>query len=222
MQRTRPASLTVIAVLNFVFGGLGLIGGLLGLVFVMIGMDKMFMNMGNMNPGNNPQVAKQLEQQQALQKDIMKFAEQTNPRWYQVATTSQNIVLSIMMILGGIGLLKVQSWGRNLCLTYATLSILCHIGVLIYTFLVVVPAMHALTQQMGAKGGQAKLMSFGMEFGGYVGMASPFVMMIYPVIVLIVMFRPNVVAAFRGEAAPPAEDSAASEHIQEDDRWGKG
>jgi uncharacterized membrane protein len=222
MQRTRLASVTVLAVLNFVFGGLGLVGGLTGFIFMMIGLDKMFMNMGSMNPGNNPQVAKQLEQQQEFQKDMLEIVEKTNPRWYQVASTSQNIVLSIMMILGGIGLLKVQSWGRNLCLTYATLSILCHIGVLIYAFLVVLPAMQAFAQQMGAKGGQYKLIAFFMQFGAYGGMISPFVMMIYPVIVLIVMFRPNVVAAFRGEAAPPAEDSAASEHIQEDDRWGKG
>src|SRR5437660_11266458 len=148
MQRTRPASVTVIAVLNFVFGGLGLVGGLAGFIFVMIGLDKMFMNMGNINPGNNPQVAKQLEQQQALQKDIMKFSEEINPKWYQVASAGQNIVLSIMMILGGIGLLKVLSWGRNLCLAYATLSILSHLGVILYTFLVVVPAMQAFAQQL--------------------------------------------------------------------------
>ncbi|HEV3083396.1 MAG TPA: hypothetical protein VGY66_26670 [Gemmataceae bacterium] len=210
--------MTIIAILNLVFGGLWLLCGMVSLGMQVSGMQNMFMNFGNMNPSNNPQLAKQQE----IQKEILEFTKESNRPAAQYASNLQTLVLSIMLIVSGIGLLRMQLWGRVLALVYGTVSILSHIAVLVYMFMVNVPVAQAFAEKMAAKGEQEKMMGSLMQFGIYVGMAVPIVSMIYPAIVLILMLRPAVAAAFRGEPAPTGDAAPASEHIEEDDRWGRG
>ena len=101
MQQTRPASVTVIAILNLVFGALWLLCGLGSLGMQASGMQNMFMNMGNVNPSNNPQIAKQEE----IRKQVMEFSRKMNSSPLEYASHAQYIVLSILLIISGIGLL---------------------------------------------------------------------------------------------------------------------
>jgi hypothetical protein len=140
----------------------------------------------------------------------------------QYASNLQTLLLSILLIVSGIGLLRMQSWGRIMALVYGTVSILSHIAVLVCMVMVSVPVAQAFAEKMAAKGEQEKMMASLMQFGVYMGMAVPIISMIYPAIVLILMLRPSVAAAFRGEPLPTGDAAPPSEHIEEDDRWGRG
>jgi len=216
MQRIRPTSVTVIAILQLVFGGIWLLCGLVTLGMQASGMQQTFMNMGSMNPGNNPQLAKQKE----LQDDVKKFSLELNSQPMQYFQNGQTLTLSLLMIFSGIGLLNMRKWGRTLAFVYATLSILSHIAMIVYMVMVTIPATQQFASEMAVKGQDAKMLAGLMQFGVYVGLAISFLSMIYPTIVLILLLRPGVAAAFRGERVAPADVFPASDQIEEDDRWG--
>jgi len=218
MPQTRPPAVTVIAILNLVFGALWLLCGLASLGMQASGMQNMFMNMGNVNPGNNPQLAKQEE----IRKQVMEFSGKMNSSPLEYASHLQYIVLSALLIISGIGLLKMAPWGRALALLYATLSILSNLALVIMMFVVSVPLVQEFADKLATQGQEAQMMAFFMKFGVYVGIALPAASLIYPAIVLILLLRPPVAAAFRSESVASAPPSAASEHIEEDDRWGRG
>jgi len=218
MRQTRPASVTVIAILNLVFGALWLLCGLGSLGMQASGMQSMFMNMGNVNPTNNPQIAKQEE----IRKQVMEFSWKMNSSPIEYASHAQYIVLSILLIISGIGLLKMAPWGRTLSFVYATLSILSNLALIVMTFMVSVPLVQEFADKLSTQGQEAQVMATFMKIGVYFGIILPVVSMIYPAIVLILLLRPSVAAAFRGQHVAAAPPGAASEHIEEDERWGRG
>jgi hypothetical protein len=220
----RPASVTVIAILNLVFGGLWLLCGLANLGMQASGMQNMFMNMGNVNanPSNDPQVAKQIAKQQEIQKQAMEFSRKINSSPTQYATQLQNIVLSILLIVSGIGLLNMASWGRILSFVYAALSILSNLALVVMMLMVNVPLAQEFADKVSGQGPEVQLVATLVKAGVYVGIIVPIASMIYPAIVLILLVRPSVAAAFRGETSAAAAPGTMSEHIEEDERWGRG
>src|SRR5205823_6491680 len=58
------------------------------------------------------------------------------------------IVLSMGLIVSGIGLLLLKPWARWLCLIYAVLSIVAQLAVLGYSIGVMNPAMHVVNEEM--------------------------------------------------------------------------
>ena len=218
MQRTRPASVTVIAILNLVFGGLWLLCGLGSLGMQASGMQQMFANMGNVNPGNNPKLAKQEE----IRKEIMEFSQKAGARPSEYAAHVQYVVLAILLIVSGIGLLKTAPWGRALALVYAALSIVSNLALIVLILLTDIPAVHEFADKLATQGQEAQMIANVMKFFAYFAVVLPLLSLIYPAIVAILMLRPSVAAAFRGETPLKADAAPASEHIEEDDRWGRG
>jgi len=218
MQRTRPTSATVIAVLNLVFGALWLLCGLGSLGMQASGMQQKFANMGNINPGNNPQLAKQEE----IRKEIMEFSQKAGARPSEYASHVQYVVLAILLIVSGIGLLKTAPWGRALALVYAALSILSNLALMLLVLLTDIPAVHEFADKLATQGQEAQMIANLMKVTAYLAVVLPLLSLIYPAIVAVLMLRPTVAAAFRGETPLPADATSTSEHIEEDDRWGRG
>ena len=98
-------------------------------------------------------------------------------------------------IAAGIGLLKLKSWGRTLSIGYGIYAIVAGLLGVMLSFIFV---MQPLMQQASQKSGPESAALIGGAIGGTIGGCFG---MIYPVLLLIFMFRPKVVAAFR----PPAE-----------------
>jgi hypothetical protein len=217
MPQTRPASVTVIAILNLVFGSLWLLCGLGSLGMQASGMQDMLTKLGSVGPSNNPQVANQ----QDIQKQVMEFSRKMNSSPEEYATHLQYIVLSILLIISGIGLLKMAPWGRVLSLVYATLSILSNLALIVMLFFLSLPLAEEFADKLSVQGQEGQAAAILIKGGVYFGIILPLVSMIYPVIVLILLFRPSVAAAFRGEIVATAGPSSRSEHIAEDDRWGR-
>jgi hypothetical protein len=168
----RPASVTVFGVLNIVFGALGFVA----IIFTAITL--MAVPAGSTN---NPVL------------EIMR----NNPGyvlWMEI-TIPLGVLASGVSIAAGIGLLKLKSWGRILSIGYAIYSIAAGVlGVLLSFVFVMQPLMQQASQKSGPEAAALIGGAIGGTIGGCFGM-------IYPVLLLIFMFRPKVVAAFR----PPAE-----------------
>src|SRR5262245_19254003 len=193
MPRQRPTSVLVIAILQFIFGGLGICGGL----YQLSGAADMLQNA----------VAPQAGQQQGpVSGDIQAFMEKKVPNYaiYAKAEAALGLLLSIIMIAGGVGLVRVEAWGRLLTIVYAFVSIVLKIAGLAYGIAFIFPIMSEFTEELKRQPNLPPGTAEGAQIGLMIGIVFAFGTIVYPIIVLIIMFRPNVVAAFRGEMVQPA------------------
>lgn len=221
MSFARPTPVTVIAILHLVFGGLGLLCSLFALLMQSVFDPTKLMAMGGAPPG----AAKGIDPQ-----ELMKQVQERMPSYIQtagIAFGAVDVILSIMLIIAGIGLLQMRSWGRILSILYAVVSILIKIAFAVYTFILVMPVSREVNQVMfqqlraQAKNPQEQAMMQAMM--GMADMMSmlqavvPLITMVYPIVVLVIMFLKSTRQAFAGEVLPIGEDEY--DRRAEDDRW---
>jgi hypothetical protein len=146
---------------------------------------------------NNPDQAKMQEAAKKLEEKTKEIQEKKVPgmRVYEIVSQVVGWVLSIAMIVSGLGLLKMQGWARALAILYAIVSLLHKIVVAVYTLAFLNPASQEALQQISAEDRKALevITNFAFVFADVV----IFVTMIYPIVVLIVMLLPSVARAFR-------------------------
>jgi hypothetical protein len=191
----------VIAILHFVFGGLGLLMTVCGGVGQMAGGNAM------MAGGGGGQATKQ----QKVAEDFQKAMQADSPAAQAVSygELGFDVMLSLLMIISGVGLLRMQPWGRILSILYAILSIAFKVFVIVYTMAFVIPTLNTFVSGYPDKDAQVTAMLQVMQVMMIILLVVvPVVTMIYPIIVLVIMLRPRIAAAFRGEAVgpPPEED----------------
>jgi hypothetical protein len=168
----RPVSVTVFGVLNIVFGALGVIGVIAVIVITYI---------LPLPTANNPVLE--------ITRNSPGYA-----LWMDVALPL-GLLATGVSVAAGIGLLKLKNWGRTLSIGYAIYSIVAGvIGSMVNYIFVMQPLMEQASHKSGPEAAGLIGAAIGGTFGTCFGM-------IYPVLLLIFMLRPKVVAAFR----PPAE-----------------
>src|SRR5262249_33434604 len=100
-------------------------------------------------------------------------------------------IVAVALLAAGIGLLKLKPWARTLSIGYAIYTIIYGIiGMVVNYFFLMKPLMEQAPSQQGPKAVAAFGGSVGGAFGGCIGM-------IYPIVLFILMTRPNVVGAFK-------------------------
>jgi hypothetical protein len=189
-----PTPILVIAILHLVFGIPGLLFGLCG-----AGMQAITQG--------NPQLFQPNPQQGAVQQEMNAYMDEHVPyhRASNYSLIGLNLLLSILMITGGIGLFYLKPWARTVSLVYAVLSLLEKLFSLIQT-LVIWPTMQNFFNEQGQKN-QAMAMAssfFGISMA--VGLGVVFLSAIYPLVVLVILNRPSVKAAFQPQPDLPEED----------------
>jgi hypothetical protein len=164
----RPTSVTVLGILNIVFAAFGLMGIALSIAMMFV------------HPALN------------MKNPVLDLMRQ-NPGYMMYTNISMVVsaVFTLMLGLAGIGLLMLRPWGRWLSIAYAVFAILSLIvNSLINYYFLLAPMIDKLA---ALPPGQEKAAALGGIAGMVVGIClGP----IYPVILLIFMFRPNVMAAF--------------------------
>jgi len=198
MQPKRPTSVTVIAILHFVFGGLGLLMDTCTGAMLAAGGTGMFARAG------------QAGRPQELLQDMTRYVEENTPaaQAAQYGELAVDLVISILMIISGVGLLQMRSWGRALSIVYAVLSILLKLVIAVYAVAFRIPAVNEfISQHPNLKPDEALVLSYG-KLGAVAGPIFDVLFMIYPIVVLVIMLRPSIAAAFRGEPTglPVEED----------------
>jgi len=193
-MQVKPASVTVIAILHFVFGGLGIVIGICSGVYVLAGGQ----NWMTSTTGTGPSGVSMQQMQDDFQK-----AMESGPAFHavQVGTVAVDLAVSIIMIVSGIGLLNLRPWGRRLSIVYAGLSIALKLFETIYGIAFTLPAVNEFVNSHTASAPEEQFFLSIARMTVLVPPVIQLVCMIYPIIVLIIMFRPAIVAAFRDGGA---------------------
>lgn len=98
----------------------------------------------------------------------------------------------------GIGLLLLKPWARFLSIVYGGYAILLGLlGTIVNVIYLVLPLLRQAQEQNGPEAAGLIGGAIGGSVGGCIGL-------IYPILLLIFMTRPNVVAAFRSDAQSAA------------------
>ena len=175
LQGQRPVTATVFGILNLVFGILGICGIFSGIVGVAIMSSEIF---------------------DAEMKSKMNLQQFEDPLFFGLLCMQMFMsgILSVVVIISGIGLLKFKSWGRKLANFYAVATlILLVVGTTISVIFTVIPAVNeannpgASPEKVSAAIGGVAGGVFGLCFG-----------IIYPICVLIFLNRRNFVNQITG------------------------
>lgn len=175
-DQPRPSSVTVIAVVAIVFGALGVLCTPLALL--------PYLGVGGANP--------MLE---------LVRAHPLLHAW-MLGSTLLNLLLSLLLIAGGIGALSLRAWARLALMAYAVMTLVQSLVGLLVTALALAPLASRSGDDPAALGALA-----GGLVGGFVGLCFNGVVC---GLILFVMTRPEVRVAFGEEsrlAPPPAEGS---------------
>ena len=171
----RPTSVTVLAIIGIVFGGLGLLCKPLS--FAALFMPQ---------PVPNPAVQ--------MQKDMMAF---------NVGNAAIGTLVSALLLASSIGCLSLKPWARKGMLTYAGLAIVLTIAGGIITMVWMLPKIQEMQRQMmtqssgrGAPAPPPQMMSM-IQSASTVGAVIAIVIsLIFPACLIYFFTRPNVKSAF--------------------------
>jgi hypothetical protein len=166
--------------------------------------------------------------ERTFEPDMTGFMEETRAmtqrpviRIYSAVEGGLGIVLNILMIVSGVGLLRVAEWGRRLALSVAWLKILRWIAIVAFTLIVIVPMTTEMTQKLltqveaqakaNSRGAtpfpMATLSQFAAVAGAVSSVMTALFAVIYPILLLWFMTRPSTIAAVvakaRSSAPPP-------------------
>lgn len=221
MYVNRPTSVLVIAILQFIFGGLGVLFDLCGGVGQVSGS----------NPGMFGGGGAQAQMQKDMNRELEVAMEKRLPNHKAVTIGLLLLDLGLcgVMIAGAVGLVQMQPWGRTLTIVYALFSLVMKVVVLTKSLLVDVPATKevfgAMAMDMGREGATfSQIMDMVMTVAAW----STLCFAIYPIVVLVIMLQPHVAAAFAeantgrsgGPEPPDYHDRYRSgTDVPPEDRW---
>ncbi len=155
-----------------VFGILNIVFGVLGFCGVFFSLN-MFLTEDD---GTNPLIP--IMQQSSLYKGFM------------IASIPLGLLVTVALLAAGIALLRDLAWGHKLSIIYAWYAIVSTIiGVIINAVVLVPPAMEQASGDMTPE-------AVGLIGGAIAGTCGAFIGLIYPVLLLFFMKRPNVKAWF--------------------------
>lgn len=183
MERTRPGTLTTIAVLNMVFGSLGLICACINGFSIGV-----LLTASRDNP--NQVVRVLAEVADLLQREVPGYMA------VEISRTLFFLVFSSLLIVAGIGLLYIGNWARIISFIYAITAIVTQVAYLLYMFLVAYPAVARIQAQFGGDPLESRF----SQVAGLVGIA---LVIIYAIVLIILLCLPSVKAAF---APRPPDD----------------
>jgi hypothetical protein len=205
MTRERPPILLVVAILNFVFGGWGILSAGCGGLGLLVAANMRFP--APPGPGG---VSKPMP-------NIVTFMEQHLPGYQAVLYGGMvlNLVLAVVLVIGSLGLLRLQSWGRWTCVVVAILGALAQIAGTVYNICYVNPIMpeyfHEMEEwqrQFVPKGAQAPQFQVQGMFAdpsvsNVMSLIAPTLVTGYALFLIVVLFLPRVRAAFAEAELPP-------------------
>jgi hypothetical protein len=169
----RPVSVTVFGILNIGFAAFGVFG-----VFATLALFSM-----ESAAAGNPVIR--------IMQENVAYAG-----WMKI-TIPFGILACLALLACGIGLLMMKSWARKLAIGYSIYAIVFGLISIVVNFLFLFrPLMQEAAQNQGPEAAGA----IGGAIGGTVGGCFS---MIYPILLLIFMTRPKIVAAFSSSNIPP-------------------
>jgi hypothetical protein len=207
----------VVAILQLCFGAVALCMNVCGGAMQMAGGSQLFM------PAGAPQAA----QQKQLEQDIEDLMEQKIPHYkaWQYFGLGLGVMSATVMVVSGAGLLKMRPWARWLTIVYACYNMANTIIGVVIAITITLPITAEIFAELSAKGGLPPGAAPMMGAMGPLMQAATYaqlVLLAYPIVLLVVMFLPNVRAAFRAAGAGHVEQGADDWEDDEADAPGDG
>jgi hypothetical protein len=205
--KKKPPVITVFGILNIIFGGLGLLGAICGglatFAFAQVNMP---------GPGNMPNPVK----------DMFEYMDKHAPLYttYMIFEIVIGLIMAVILIVAGIGLLKVRPWARWLSIAYAGVRLVLILVGLALTILVFNPVLadwQAEYNKRTVAAGTQPPPSFGSGATNNVtAVLFSILGAAFSIALLVVMFLPNVRATFARAALP--EDERNLYDAEDDER----
>ena len=165
----RPVSTLVLGILNLVFGAMGLLGIAMTIAMMFIPQPK--------SPNPNP---------------FMRLIQENEGyALFMKISVPLGLVASVVLLLAGVGLLRLRLWGRHLSIGYAIYAIIAAVVGAAANCYFLMPLLEKASRM------PAGPEQMGLIVGAISGMVGGCVGILYPAILLFFMFRPNVVAAMQ-------------------------
>lgn len=121
--------------------------------------------------------------------------ESTAYRVFMYVSVPLGLIFIAVLALAGVGLLISKAWGRTATIVYAVYALVMGvIGGLVNAVFLVGP----LVEQAAAGGGPEAMGAAGGAAGGMIGTCFG---LIYPIVLLVFMYRKNVVDFFRAQGS---------------------
>lgn len=199
MAARRPTSVLVVAILQIVFGSLGVLCG----ACAPLGLIQQQNAAQDFRSG--PKNGLSERQREAF----ARFAEKSNANLpFTAGAMALSLLGAILMLSGGIGLLNMKPWGRPVTMAWGGLAIVYHLGSFGYLAGVTYPQMNEFMTEFKGGGNSpvADAMLIGMQAGMITGIAVGVLSIFYAAFILFLINRPEVVAAFSGERTRRAFD----------------
>lgn len=200
----RPTRIVVFGVLCLVMGGFSLLNNIDQAATALGGPEAVDIPAESEAPGQVGQMMRDVARatRGALSEPVYRIG-------LGVKSVLGTVMAAVLIAIGG-GLLRDRYWALRLARVWAVYAIASALLIVVLQALYVVPAIQAVTQTEGHLPG-----------GEYLGMGFMFmVMCVFPMLLLIVLPKPNVVAYLRGggedHRAMPVEDGRGtpSDHAQ--------
>jgi hypothetical protein len=183
MIPTRPTVVLVMAILTIIFGGLWAVTSLCSGVTMLL-----------FHTINLPQLAQMREFSELLQREVPGYIT------VEVSSYVLGLVLSVLLIVAGIGLLRMKGWARWTALICGVTLIIAHSAHIAYHWIYVDPVRARWTQEKMPKlppGAPNVTALFDRPIVKAIMVGGTLVFSIgFPIALVVVMLLPNVGAAF--------------------------
>jgi len=135
----------VLAILNLIFGCLQLIGVVIGIILVAM--------IFNLSPAPLPAAPADPTDPIGAAKEQYQFLMNESPNYknFNIAGTVVGVIDALLLIVSGIGLLKMQKWARAACFMYVALGLVFTAISTSYQFTAIVPATEKYEKERNAK-----------------------------------------------------------------------
>jgi hypothetical protein len=210
IRQQRPAAATVLGILHLIFGILSLGFAICGGAMQLAGANPFGAPPGGSPFGKPPGGGAGPEE--AMTRALQEIPGQ---KAVTIGQLGIDVVLDVMLIVGGVGLLQMRPFGRTISLVYAILSILNHVFAFAWSVFQYTAISEALNQLSALPAGPIFVTAF--RFGFFLALIINLLAIAYPIIVLCFMLSAKLTAAFAGEGQPPALPDAPSDY---DAGWG--
>ena len=206
MPTKRPTIITVIGILCIVFGGLGVVGMLCctvpGLVMAQFAGQVQLPQGPGKAPIDNP-----LKEMNSIP-GFMAF---------QLASVSMSVITWSILLISGIGLLKMKTWGRMTGFVYAFVAIIWGSVAWVIQQQMFKPRLEEMAKKIQAQVGQTNPFLNNPTFNNIAAAFGLLVAFAVPAVVLVLMCLPAVKNGLEGKTDPswepdpsalPMDDSA--------------
>jgi hypothetical protein len=206
MVRKRPTVILVMAILSITFGSLWL------LLWLCVGaMPFILYHLPVPQPGGGTGYPYR-ELLDLLQREIPGYAA------VEVGNAVLGLVLSVLLILSGIGLLRMQNWARWTSVIFGGVTVVKEIAHSIFSWIYVNPVTERWAQELVRKlppgtpdfSGN-RILNTILEIGAVIASIA------FAGVLLVVMFLPNVRAAFAGRRSGPVKAAEGYSDPEPDD-----